>query len=107
MSTQLTIELPKETSPADVDALQAELRQMSDVKGSGIYTPRGIGPEEILMWVKAASAIAPLVSQVIDMLRKRRIEKATITLPSGAKIEVDKATAGEIQRLIQASEAKT
>jgi hypothetical protein len=104
VATQLTIELPKETPSAHVDALQAELRQLSDVKGSGVYTPRGIGPEEIIMWVKVAGAIASLIPPLVEMLRKRRIEKATITLPSGAKIEVDKATATEIEQLIAASQ---
>lgn len=106
MATQLTIELPKGTASEHVDALQAELRQLSEVKGAGIYTPRGVGPEDIMLWVKVAAAITSLVPQIVDMLRKRRIEKATITLPSGAKIEVDKATASEIQKLIAASEAK-
>lgn len=106
MATQMTIELPKETPVADVDALKTELEELSGVKGAGVYTPRGIGPEEIMIWVKLASAIAPLVTQVIEMVRKRRIEKATITLPSGTKIEVDKATAAEIEKLIQASQAK-
>src|SRR5512142_56616 len=106
MATQLTIELPKETPAAHVDALQVELRQLSDVKGSGLYTPRGTGPDDIMMWIKVAGAIAALVPQLVDMLRKRRIEKATITLPSGAKIEVDKATATEIQQLIAASQTK-
>jgi len=106
MATQLTIELPKETAPADVDALQAELKQLSDIKGSGLYTPRGVGPEDIMVWIKVAGAIATLIPQVVDLLRKRRIEKATIALPSGAKIEVDKATAAEIQQLIAASQAK-
>jgi hypothetical protein len=107
MVTQLTIELPKETPSEHVDAVQAELQQLSGVKGSGLYTPRGVGPEEIMLWLKAASALAPLVLQVVDMLRKRRIERATIALPSGAKIEVDKATAAEIEQLIAASQAKT
>ena len=106
MATQLTIELPKETLPADVEELQAELRQLSDVKGTGVYTPRGLGPEDIMVWIKVAGAIVALIPQVVDMLRRRRIEKATITLPSGAKIEVDKATAAEIEKLVAAAEAK-
>ena len=106
MATQLTIELPKETRPADVEALQSELKQLSDVQGAGRYKPRGLAPEDIMVWVKVAGAIAPLISQVVDMLRRRRIEKATITLPSGAKIEVDKASADEIQKLVAAAQAK-
>ena len=53
-----------------------------------------------------AAVIAPLINQVVETLRKRRIEKATITLPSGAKIEVDKASAAEIAQVIAASQPK-
>jgi hypothetical protein len=106
MATQLTIELPNETPSADVEALQAELKGLSDVKGSGQFTPRGFGPEEIMLWIKVAGAIATLVPKVVELLRKRRIEKAVITLPNGTKIEVDNVTAEEIQKLIAASQAK-
>jgi hypothetical protein len=104
-TTQLTIELPKETPSEHVAALQADLKQLSDVKGSGVYTPRGVGPEDIMVWVKVAGAIAPLVPLLVDMLRKRRIERVTISLPNGTRIEVDKATAMEIEQLVAASQA--
>jgi hypothetical protein len=108
MSTQLTIELPKETLPADVEALQTELKQLSEIKGAGLYTPRGAAPGDILVWIKAVGEIAPLiVPLVVEVLRRRKIEKAVISLPSGAKIEVDKATAAEIQQLIAVAQAKS
>lgn len=105
MASQLTIELPKETPAAEVEAFQAELRQLAEIKGAGLYAPKGVGPEGLIIWVKLIEAAVPLVVQVVDMLRKRRIEKAIITLPSGSKIEVDKATAEEIQRLVAAARA--
>jgi hypothetical protein len=105
MASQLTIELPKETPAAEVEAFQTELRQLADIKGAGVYTPKGIGPEEILIWVKLIAAAVPVVMKVVDMLRKRRIVKATITLPNGLKLEVDQATAAEIERLMAAAGA--
>ena len=53
-----------------------------------------------MLWVKLAAAAVPMITQIVDMLRKRRIERATITLPNGVKLETDKATAEEIQRLM-------
>jgi hypothetical protein len=103
MASQLTIELSKEIPAAEVEAIQTELRQLADIKGAGVYTPKGLGPEELMIWVKLAGAVVPLVMQVVEMLRKRRIEKATITLPNGSKIEVDKASAEEIERLMAAA----
>jgi hypothetical protein len=47
-----------------------------------------------------------LVPKLVDLLRRNKIEKATITLPSGAKIEVDQATAAEIEKLVAAAQAK-
>jgi hypothetical protein len=105
VASQLTIELPRESPAAEVEAFQVELRQLADIKGAGLYAPKGIGPEEILIWVKLIGAVVPLVVQVVDMLRKRGIEKATITLPNGSKIEVDKAMAEEIERLMAAARA--
>jgi len=100
MANQLTIELPRETPQAEVDAIQAELKRLPDVKGTGLYSPRGVAPADLMLWVKLAAAAVPMITQIVDMLRKRRIERATITLPNGVKLETDKATAEEIQRLM-------
>ncbi|MBN9661397.1 MAG: hypothetical protein J0H49_24595 [Acidobacteria bacterium] len=107
MSANLTIELPKETPAAEVDALQTELKLLADVRGAGVYEPKGLGPVELIMWVKLAAVAAPMIMQLIDTLRKRRIEKAVVTLPNGSKIEIDKATAEEIERLMRATPATT
>jgi hypothetical protein len=103
MAKQLTIELPKDTPREDVDSIQAELTQLSGVKGTGVYTPKGLIIDDIWLWVKLSEVVVPLVLKIADALRKRRIEKATIVLPNGAKLEADKATAEEIQRLMLAT----
>jgi hypothetical protein len=102
MASQLTIQLPKDTPQAEVGAIEMELKQLAGVKGAGVYTPKGGALADPMIWLKASEIIVPLILKIVDALRKRRIEKATIELPNGAKLETDKATAEEIQRLMSA-----
>ena len=105
MAKQLTIELPKDTPKDEVDALQAELKQLDGIRGTGVYTPKGLIIDDILLWAKVADVVVPLVLKVVDAMRRRKIEKATIVLPNGTKLDVDKASAEEIQRLMLAAGA--
>lgn len=103
MQNNVTITLPKSTPPEEIAAIQRELRSIQDVKASGVFKPKGISPADIKIWVELAGLVLPLITSVVDMLRKHKIEKATITLPNGTKLETDKASAEEIDRLVHAA----
>ncbi len=105
MQNNITITLPKTTPPEAIAALQAELETLREVKASGVFKPKGITPADVKIWVDLAALVLPLITKVVDMLRKRKIEKATITLPNGTKLETDKATAEEIERLVTSAAA--
>ncbi len=103
MQNNITITLPKTTPPEEVAAIQKELGSLKEVKASGVFKPKGIAPADIKIWVDLAVLVMPLISTVVEMLRKHKIEKTTITLPNGTKLETDKATAEEIDRLVHAA----
>ncbi len=104
MADQITIELPKDTSPADIDAIQTALKQLPDVKGAGVYKQEGLRLRTSMLWVKLAATALPVIAQIVDMLRKKMIQRASITLPSGLKVDADKATVEEIQQLLKSAE---
>lgn len=105
MQSNITITLPRTTPPEEIAAIRKELVSLREVKDSGVFKPKGITPADIKIWVDVAGVVVPLVRTIVEMLRKRKIEKATITLANGTRLETDRATAEEIERLVTAAAA--
>lgn len=106
MSTVLEIELPPSVSEEEQAELEKALRQLDDVDDAGPTGTRAIDPASIGLWIKLAAdalGLAPAVGKVVELIRGRRIEGATLKLPDGIEISVDRASVEDIERLLAAA----
>jgi hypothetical protein len=106
MSTVLEIELPPSVSDEEQAELEEALRQLADVDDAGPTGTRAIDPVSIGLWIKVAAdalGLAAAVGKVVGLIRGRRIEGATLKLPDGTEISVDRASVADIERLLAAA----
>jgi hypothetical protein len=115
VTNPFTISLPQSTSVEQRAEIETALRTDSDIDSTGRFEPRGggIDPASILLWVQIAGGIvtaaggaAVLVERVVRLLRGKGIKGATITLADGAVLQVDSATASDIERLLKGAARK-
>jgi len=106
MSQVLTLTLPKDTSPEDVEALQNEIKSMSEVKAAGVDNPRAVDltaiAAGITVWLNLIGPASDVVKKIIDLIRGKGLSNVEISLPNGGKIKVDSASAAEVEQLLKA-----
>jgi hypothetical protein len=102
-----TISLPDSTSTAQQEDLEAALQDMHDVEGAGLSQTRAIDPATIQIWVKVAgeviattAAALPVIEKTVALIRGKGVKGAKITLPGGATLQVDSASADDIRRIV-------
>lgn len=111
MNDTIHISLPNETDEKDVMALTQALQKMSWIEDAGFVTARGIDPGNLTIWVQLiSSAISTLglavtlIERIIKTIRNNRISGASIRLPNGMEICIDKMSTKDIIRLLQSNE---
>jgi hypothetical protein len=107
----LMIYSEEKLDPATLAEIQEELRALDGVQSTGGQT-RSIDPASLDLWVKlAASAIStvgtavPVLTAIVKVLRKRGVRNTTIELKDGTKIVVENATADDIRRIVETTQA--
>jgi hypothetical protein len=106
MSDVIEIELPESVSDDDLEALERELAGLDEVGAAGSTETRAIDPVSIGLWIALASdalGLASAVGKVVDLIRGKGIEGATLKLPDGTEISVDRASVADIERLLAAA----
>lgn len=106
MSDVFEIALPGSVSEADAEELELALRQLDEVEEAGLTETRAVDPVSIGLWITLvadALGLVPAVQKVVGLIRGRGIEGATLKLPDGTEISVDRASAADIERLIAAT----
>ncbi len=105
----LSIEVPRGTSPDVVGSVADELEELDEVEQTSAPTERSvIGVALLLVNVAGpvlehAATALPVVQKIIEALRGRGVTGATIELPDGTKISVDNASAEDIERILEAA----
>jgi hypothetical protein len=103
------ITFPSGTSRETVDAIVSDVRAIGDeVGGAGTRTTKGPVTDTILAWVQVASpvvgvagAVTGVVSKVVELIRGSGVSGAVLTLPDGGVVQVDHASAEDIERLVR------
>ena len=108
MEDTFTIEFPKTVSDSELEALQTELKQTSQVEDAGSMGARGVDPQMIWLWVKVLSGVlgvvstgVPIIQKIIEMIRGKGIKGAKITLADGTTISVDDTSAKDLENLLK------
>lgn len=106
----LTITLPSTTSEDDMETILNTVKEIHGVEDADSITEMGVDPGTLMLWVQVAGAAVgvagaavPIIKQVIEMIRGKGISGAKITLPNGAVISADTASAAELERLMTAA----
>lgn len=109
MSDVLTLTLPADTTDDEAAALEAELRAIDDVRDAGSMAGLTVDPNEVALWIQAASGLltaivtgVPLLQKLIHGIRSRGIHGAKITTRNGVTLMVDEATPAELRQLVEA-----
>lgn len=96
MSDVFEIELPKNISTQDINALRTDLKAMREVEDIGSGDERSIDPATAMLWIQvvtgALTAVgtgAAVLEKVITALRGRGIKGARIKLADGTSIDAD------------------
>src|SRR5262245_16947591 len=100
MAEALELEFPKGTDQAQAQALTEALRRVQGVQNAGIESKRSIDPAMLTAWVSLAAAAVPVISQVVEMIRGKRLKGVKIKI-RGKTIQVDEASASDIERLLK------
>jgi hypothetical protein len=101
MAEALELEFPKGTDQAQAQALTEALTRVQGVQKAGIESKRsGIDPASLSAWVTLAAAAVPVISAVVEMIRGKRLKGVKIKV-RGKTIEVDEASASDIERLLK------
>jgi hypothetical protein len=106
VSDVLEIELPESVREADVAELEQALRELDEVEETGPTETRAVDPVSIGLWITLVAdvlGLVPAVQKIVGLVRGRGIEGATLKLPDGTEISVDRASAADIERLIAAT----
>jgi hypothetical protein len=110
MEDAFTIEFPRTVSDRELEALQAEIKQVSEVEDAGSMGARGVDPQMIMLWVQVISGVlgvvstgVPIIQKIIEMIRGKGIKGAKITLANGTTISVDDISAKDLESLFKAA----
>ena len=104
----LDIELPGATDKMLAEEIAVELRQMHDIEDTGVSqaTRSPLDPATISVWLQlapavlaAAGGVMTLMVQIRDLLRRRGIKGAKITLADGTQISADEISIEELKVL--------
>jgi hypothetical protein len=109
MEDAFTIEFPRTVSDRELEALQAEIKQVSEVEDAGSMGARGVDPQ-IMLWVQVISGVlgvvstgVPIIQKITEMIRGKGIKGAKITLANGTTISVDHVAAKDLESLFKAA----
>src|SRR5260370_29901613 len=110
MSDTFTIEFPAEVSDSELESIQAQLREMSEVEDAGSMNARSIDAQSLMLWVQIAtsavglvSAGVPLVQRVVEMIRGKGLKGVKLMLSDGTSFSADEISAQELEKVLKAS----
>jgi hypothetical protein len=106
----LSIEIPEGASQETLRELTDELRQLDGVEDTNEPTRSVVGTALVLVKVagpilEGVSTALPIVKKIVGLIRGKGVSGAQIELPDGTKLSVDSASAGDIERLLEAATA--
>jgi len=98
----------RDGTTADVgDALAKELAGVAEIDQARRKQERSIDPQQVIVVLEvAAKALTTLAAawelfrKVRDTLAARKVTGAKITLPNGARVELDAVTQDEVKKLV-------
>ncbi len=111
MTDAFTISLPEGVSENDVQEIQNLLKDIDSIDDAGSMTSRsGIDPATLMLWIQVASGVLSIGSAGIviaqkmkEIFRRKNVLGATIKLTNGTEISLDKSSAEEIAKLLEAT----
>lgn len=110
MSDTFTIEFPADVSDSELESIQAQLREMSEVEDAGSMNARSIDAQSLMLWVQIAtsavgliSAGVPLVQRVVEMIRGKGLKGVKLMLSDGTSFSADEISAAELEKVLKAS----
>jgi len=111
MNDTIHISVPNETDEKVVMALTQALRKINWIEDAGFIATRGIDPGNLTIWVQLISGAistiglaVSLIERLIKTIRNNRISGASIKLPNGMEISIDKMSTKDIIKLLQSNE---
>jgi hypothetical protein len=108
ISEFLTVSLGESADPSAASDLATSLNAVDQVKGARALQMRAIDVASAMVLVEfvggvlgSATALWGLVTKIRELLGNDRIRGARVTLPNGARIELESVTRDELAQLIE------
>jgi hypothetical protein len=104
----LTLSLGKGVDPSAAEDLATALTSIAQVKSARALQMRAIDPTSVMMLVEfvggvlgSATAVWELVTKLRTVLGSDRVRGARVTLPNGARIELESVTRNDLAQLVE------
>ena len=111
MTDRFTILLPEGISENDTQEIQNLLKDIDSVDNAGSMASRTVvDPASIMLWVQVASGVLSIGSagiviaqKIKEIFHRKKVLGATIKLTNGTEISLDKSSAEEIAKILEAT----